>query len=55
MPKSFNTLRAAIREVVDEAETRLAALHGGGIDDISMHGARLQDVFISLTGRELRD
>ena len=35
--------------------TRLAAQHGGGIDDIAMHGARLQDVFISLTGRELRE
>jgi len=35
--------------------TRLAALHGGGIDDIAMHGARLQDVFINLTGRELRE
>ena len=35
--------------------TRLAALHGGGIDDISMHGARLQDVFINLTGRDLRE
>lgn len=34
---------------------RLAALHGGGIDDIAMHGARLQDVFITLTGRELRE
>ncbi len=35
--------------------TRLAALHGGGIDDIALHGARLQDVFISLTGRDLRE
>ena len=35
--------------------TRLAAAHGGGIDDISLHGARLQDVFISLTGRDLRE
>jgi len=35
--------------------TRLAALHGGGIDDISLHGARLQDVFINLTGRDLRE
>ncbi|MDQ3068678.1 MAG: ABC transporter ATP-binding protein [Acidobacteriota bacterium] len=35
--------------------TRLAAVHGGGIEDISMHGARLQDVFINLTGRELRE
>ena len=34
---------------------RLAALHGGGIDDISLHGARLQDVFINLTGRDLRE
>jgi ABC-2 type transport system ATP-binding protein len=35
--------------------TRLAAMHGGGIDDISLHGARLQDVFINLTGRDLRE
>ncbi len=35
--------------------TRLAAAHGGGIDDMSLHGARLQDVFISLTGRDLRE
>ena len=35
--------------------TRIAAQHGGGIDDISMHGARLQDVFITLTGRDLRE
>lgn len=50
-----------IRAAVDDGGaslpelTRLAALHGGGIDDISMHGARLQDVFISLTGRDLRE
>lgn len=35
--------------------TRLAALYGGGNDDISLHGARLQDVFINLTGRDLRE
>ncbi|MEX2273354.1 MAG: ABC transporter ATP-binding protein [Vicinamibacterales bacterium] len=50
-----------IRATVDAAAsslpelTRIASVHGGGIDDISMHGARLQDVFITLTGRELRE
>jgi len=51
------TLRAAVDDGGASLSelTRLAALHGGGIDDISMHGARLQDVFINLTGRDLRE
>ena len=51
------TLRAAVHAGGANLPelTRLAALHGGGIDDISLHGARLQDVFINLTGRDLRE
>ena len=52
--------RRTIRAAVDAAAVvpelaRIAAEQGGGIDDISMHGARLQDVFITLTGRDLRE
>jgi ABC-2 type transport system ATP-binding protein len=51
------TIRAAVdaRGSTLPDLARLAAEHGGGIEDISMHGARLQDVFITLTGRELRE
>jgi hypothetical protein len=51
------TLRAPVGQGAANlpALTRFAADYGGGIDDISMHGARLQDVFITLTGRDLRE
>ena len=57
MDADGRTLRARVEAgaLVMPDLTRAAVQYGGGIDDISMHGARLQDVFINLTGRDLRE
>jgi ABC-2 type transport system ATP-binding protein len=50
-------LRATIRDVGRELPALIqhVAAHGGAIADVNLAGARLHDVFIALTGRELRE
>ena len=50
-------MRATIHDVGRELPALIqdVAARGGEIADVSLAGARLQDVFIALTGRELRE
>jgi ABC-2 type transport system ATP-binding protein len=45
---------SAIHETIPPLLTLVAA-HGGGVGDLVTHSATLEDVFVSLTGRHLRD
>jgi ABC-2 type transport system ATP-binding protein len=45
---------SAIHETVP-AVLALMAAHGAVVADLSTHSATLEDVFVSLTGRHLRD
>ena len=49
--------RATIQDVGRELPALIqdVAARGGEIADVSLAGARLHDVFIALTGRELRE
>ncbi|TAK15825.1 MAG: ABC transporter ATP-binding protein [Acidobacteria bacterium] len=54
--ESRSTLRVTVKDLVVDVPRRLAEAAGlGAVREMNVTGASLQDVFIALTGRELRE